>query len=242
LLPDQKNSWRTRLFNCIIYVVTSVGVTLLLNPIYWADPIPSVQAALQERSELLSSQIRGTEVKAPGQVLETPAERTAILLAHLYLTPPMISEIGNYDADLAGSAREYLEFPGHRLFRSYLGGGLILGATILGLILSIRGPLSGPPSTGEPGPQEADARESFGLRRWKALVLLYTILQAAFLIVFVPLPWQRYVIPMLPPICIWAAVGSDWIIKTSRFLFRSGRLPAKLAKIFTQLPPYRRVS
>jgi hypothetical protein len=39
------------------------------------------------------------------------------------------------------------------------------------------------------------------------IFLLATTLQFFFILFLLPLPWQRYVVPLLPFVSIWAAIG-----------------------------------
>jgi hypothetical protein len=49
-------------------------------------------------------------------------------------------------------------------------------------------------------------------RRALILALLASVSQIVAIIVLIPLPWQRYVIPLVPFTCLWAAyaVGHWW--------------------------------
>ena len=55
------------------------------------------------------------------------------------------------------------------------------------------------------------------------LLLAATILQTLTLLAFVPLPWQRYYLPVVPYACLWAAVGIEQLLKPLHSLFSHPR-------------------
>jgi hypothetical protein len=194
-------------------------ITLALNPVYWNSPPKAIVAAVKERKSLLSRQVIDTGLQAPSQILNTLSDRTIILLAQLYLIPPSTSEIGNYDKDLASEMYAYNQNPIHSLFRNYFGGGILLSGTIIGLglgagLISHRG-----------------GNKKFNKTLF--LAFLYTVFQVIVLIAFIPLPWQRYSIPLIPLICFWAALGFNWVYQTSCLLIAHRRVRSQLTKIFS---------
>jgi hypothetical protein len=50
------------------------------------------------------------------------------------------------------------------------------------------------------------------------IAVLWLFAEVAFVMLFIPLDWQRYFLPLLPPVCIFAALGASWSIE--RVLFR----------------------
>lgn len=216
MFPDSRIGLRRKIRNAIEYTAVFLTITLILNPVFWKDPAEAIQASLLERKDLLNRQVSETGQLAPGQILKSPGDRAAIFLAHLYITPPMVSEIGNYDQDLESVITAYENNPTNSLFRGYLWGGMLLGATLLGLVAGIY-------SINGPNPR---------LRRFMVLLLLYSLSQVVFVMLFVPLPWQRYSMPLVPLTTFWAAVGFNWIIQTSRRWLSGGRVRMLLPKIF----------
>jgi len=126
---------------------------------------------------------------APEKTLDGYGERIAAMLINLYLAPPAFAEYGNYTQQTTASEQAYLSVPGHALLRGFAGGGLMLAATLLGLALSVldfcrAGPIH---------------------RRALALAWLSTAALAAGVVLLIPLAWQRYVLPLAPLVCLWAA-------------------------------------
>jgi hypothetical protein len=66
----------------------------------------------------------------------------------------------------------------------------MLGLTLLGMVLGVRRDTKGPQD-----------------RRAGALALVATLVQGAALLLAVPLAFQRYVLPLVPLVCLWAGHG-----------------------------------
>jgi 4-amino-4-deoxy-L-arabinose transferase-like glycosyltransferase len=195
-----------RIHNLIMYVGMFSVVTILLNPIWWRQPLQSVQAAWVARQDLLEQQLADTQRLAPEKTLSTPTQRVEVLIANLYIVSPSFYEVGNYVQQTALDETRYLSIPGHNLWRGFIAGGILLLLTLLGIavgILNLR-------------------RVDNYARRELSLLLLATILQIAFLVMAIPLPWQRYVIPTVPFICIWSAYA---FYPLTRVLFDKKGLP-----------------
>ena len=177
--------------NIIQYLGAFVVLTLVLNPLYWSSPIKAIQRSWEARNELLGRQTRDALALAPEQILHTPGKRAAVLIVNLFIVPPSFAEVGNYSAQTAISERNYLSTPGYDLGRGLAGGSVLLFMTLTGILMS-------------------------GLRVFKSehyqkrallLLMIATVFQAIALLIAVPLPWQRYVIPLVPFVCIWTAYG-----------------------------------
>lgn len=108
------------------------------------------------------------------------------MLANLYLAPPKFAEVGNYKHDTLLAERVYLETPGHNLLCNLIGGGILLVLSLAGILLT--------------GYNLRCAQSS--LRRYLMILLLGTVSQVAVQLSTVPLPWQRYVIPLVPYTCL----------------------------------------
>jgi hypothetical protein len=164
-------------------------VTFALNPYLWRDPLEALQATWSARQDLLASQLSHTARLAPTQILVTPMERAAALLANVYYTPLSFSEVGNYIENTAPSEQVYRAMPLHTLFRGLVGGTLLLVLTITGMLhgaLMVR-------------------RPNQDRQRALVITLLATVMQITALVITIPLPWQRYSIPLLPFASLWAA-------------------------------------
>ena len=197
-LPDRGQRHPVSIaWNLVQYLLTFATLTSLLNPIAWQHPLAVAKAAASNRANLLSQQIVDTQRLAPSQVLDQPIERAVILLGHLYLTPPIFAEAENYHVQTADAEAIYLESTINNLGRNLIGAGVMLVLTLLGLFAAVKQVLH----KSSPG------------RRFTILMLLGTLCMIGGLLLAVPLPWQRYVLPLIPFVCLWSGVGFAWLLK-----------------------------
>jgi hypothetical protein len=173
----------------LLYGMMFIAMIYLLNPFLWAEPIPAIQAAMQSRQALASAQ----SGDRPEQTLNTPGRRIIGLVGSVYLTSPMLAETSNYLETTRTAETDYLANPLHALFRSIPAGGLLLILGVFGFILCGRRMVG----SGDPA------------RRGLGLLLSATLLQTLALLALVPLPWQRYYLPVVPYACLWTAYGID---------------------------------
>jgi hypothetical protein len=164
-------------------------ITLALNPLYWRHPLDAMVASWNTRQDLLRRQVESAAILAPGQVLNTPGERLAALAANLFVVGPSFAEVGNYLEQTTGQEQVYLSIPGHNLMRNIYAGGLMLLLTLSGMAIALL----------------RLSRSTHDMRRALALVLFGTLTQILAVVLFIPLHWQRYVIPVVPFACIWTA-------------------------------------
>lgn len=204
LLAILQSSWTAKknrlcrsLFNIAIYGGVILIVTLALNPFLWRSPLHAARVAWQERQELTARQLALQKELAPQQMLNSTTQKTFALLANLYILPPSFKEIGNYQEQTAASEAQYLSSPANQLLRGLLGGGILLSLTLFGLIVAffqIR--------PNQPG------SDALFHQRWSVFyLLLATLAQATAILLAFSFAWQRYVIPLVPFVCLWIAYG-----------------------------------
>jgi 4-amino-4-deoxy-L-arabinose transferase-like glycosyltransferase len=181
--------------NLIVYLVTFFLVTLMLNPYLWGEPLKAAAASWLARQNLADHQVADIREIASSQLLETPSQRVAAMFAQLYLTPPSFAEIGNYRDDTASSENAYLSIPGHNIGRGFIAGSILSILSIFGIV-----------SAGTHIVSNKTPNKHLLL-----LLLLATLTQGIFLLFVLPLPWQRYYIPMMPFVSLWAAYGLEMI-------------------------------
>lgn len=173
----------------VLFVAILVGLIFLFHPFLWSEPLPALQSALRARQALASAQA----VDRPDQVLDTPAKKLVGMIGSLYITPPIFSETANYTTETRAAEAAYLANPLHSLFRSLVVGGILLAISLFGFITAT---------------VRALKAKSVEQRRL-VLLLFATLTQALGLLALVPLPWQRYYLPLVPFSCLWAAYGID---------------------------------
>jgi hypothetical protein len=184
----QQNHRNHLLRNVCLFGILFGAVVFLLNPFLWADPFQALLSALAARQDLLARQVDAARLYAPGTVLDSLGDRLVALLGNLFLTPPAFAEVGNYLGDTRLAEQAYLANPFNNLSNGLIPGFLLLvfsfGGMVMGVLNLVRRKRAGKPMD---------------------LLLLTTFFQATGLLLTVPLPFQRYVIPLLPLALFWAA-------------------------------------
>lgn len=201
-LPSFGVASRRRIGMTAGYLVLTAAVIVALNPYLWQHPIAALQASIQDRQTLASAQEREHAAEA----LNTPWKKVSALAAQTFFAAPSYAEGDYYTAQTQASVDVYQANAWTRLFRSPIGGGILLLLTLLGLLTGLVQIL-----------RKTPAREP-------ALALIFTagLVQILALAIAIPLPWQRYYLPILPFTSLWAAIGADLIrrILTRRFFNR----------------------
>ena len=184
-------SVRSRFGRTVRYASGVILLTAVLQPVLWRHPLGAMQAMWDTRRDLLARQVEDIRTLVPDQVPADLPQRAVILVANLYLAPLQYSEVGNYLAVQRASVLAYESRFGHSLLRGFVGGGLLLGLTLLGMTWALRrARLAGPDTT-----------------RIYSLLGLATVFQALALVSAIPLPFQRYTLPLLPFLCLWQGLG-----------------------------------
>jgi hypothetical protein len=190
---------RRRIRNLLLFLGFSAILTLFLHPLLWSHPKTAAKEMWIERQALVEGQTSMFRELTPDQVLDTPLERLTAMLGHVFFLPLQFEEVGNYIPQTAQSVREYLDRPLHTLFRGFIGGGLLLAFTLFGVAIGI-----------------FHLRRDYGALRRRALttLLVGTLALAGGLLLMNPLFFQRYYIPLMPFVALWAAFGIDqWLQK-----------------------------
>ena len=169
------------------FTLAAVLLTLLLYPVLWAEPLNALGEMWRARQALVAAQVAAIGEAMPWAVLASPGDRAATLLVHLYFAPLQFAEAANYLRETAASEAAYLANPGASLFRGLAGGAVLFGLTVLGIVEGSRRARTSEPNT----------------RRAIGVALLATGVQAAALVLAVPLAFQRYVMPLVPLACLW---------------------------------------
>ncbi len=192
------SKYRKITINLFLFSIIFLIITLALNPVMWSKPIGAARAIITARTSLLERQVAFIGQVAPQQIMESTTERLAVLVIHLFVSPPIFAEAGNYQANTAKSERIYISSPAHNLLRGLWGGGIMLCFTLLGIVEGIQ-------IIRKKDAHQSDAQQ----RRWTSLLLVSTLCFVAFFLAAVPLNWQRYVIPLIPFTSLWAGIGLD---------------------------------
>jgi 4-amino-4-deoxy-L-arabinose transferase-like glycosyltransferase len=192
------------LTHLVIFSLVFIGLTFLLNPLLWSNPLRALQASWTARTDLLNRQVSDMLASAPEQVLRDPGQRAAVLIANLYLQPLSFYEVGNYRDQTAEAEAAYLANPYNRLFRGPGWGVILLTLTIAGIVLGALTIVKYRPEKHLPDHPLSDCWQR---RRALMIVFLASIFQFGGLLAAVPLPFQRYVFPLIPFVCLWSGFG-----------------------------------
>ena len=183
---QKKWSFKKIIGQIAAYGLIILAISFILNPFLWAHPVSAAQSAWESRLALTDRQVATVAKVSPEQVLDNPAKRIGNLIAHLFYTPPAIADVANYIEETAESAEIYLANPLHSLGRGLIFGSLGLVFSLVGFLISL-----------------------LDLIRSKSMPLLILFLsglaQTAAILLLVPLPFQRYILPAVPFACFWLA-------------------------------------
>ncbi len=169
--------------------VVFTAVTLILNPFFWSHPFQAARVSLELRSSLTSAQTEDfMDAETDPSVL---GQRSLAALVNLYLRQPSTEEVGNYLAAVEKQKQDYFSHPVHSWGRGLIPGSLLLSLSAVGFLvlsLSLR-------------------RSDSAAFRGRLLLLLAFLFQLTVLILLFPLPWQRYVMPLLPFTSVLISLG-----------------------------------
>lgn len=172
-----------------------IGVTWLLNPVIHREPVTGFQRMITERQVMATAQ-----ASAPGVLaLTTPAARAAAMLDIAFFDQPRFMDTDSYSADVAPFVDKYQASFWHSVLRGRIWSLIAAALAAIGLVALV-----------------------WRFRELEsAIFLLYLLLTASFLIVGIPLRWQRYFIPIVPIINILTALGLGYIIRKMRYKLQS---------------------
>ncbi len=186
---QSKHSTQKLIINLALYSLVFIGVIVLLNPFLWSNPVQASLAALRARQDLLHNQVAALGAVRPDQVLESLPLRVLGLVAQLFINKPAVADIGNYIVQTQSAEAAYFSSPFNQILRGFIGGCVLLVLSLSGFILAtIR-----------------SIKSNSSSQMLIVLFLLSTLLIFITLIWFLPIPWQRYYLPLVPFTCIWAA-------------------------------------
>lgn len=209
-IPNQKFNIKRQGKNFAIYSIVLIGLSYILNPLWWSHPARVPIEAWIERVKFRDTQVATLRLIAPNQVLDTTFKRIVSFIANLYILPPAFYDAANYVNETEISQVKYISIPGHNILRGNIGGGIILLLSLFGTTIGVINTI------GTTDPVK---------RRKLALLLFATSIQAIAILVAIPIPYQRYVIPMIPFIAIWIGYGSSLLLIGIRNSIKSLKFP-----------------
>ncbi len=120
----------------------------------------------------------------------------AAMLADLYLMPPIFAETSNYLEETKAAEIAYLQVFGHNALRGLFAGSIFLVMSVFGIVTSFR----------RTSKELSGNREAILICQWSTACL------GAVIFILLGLPWQRYLIPLVPLACLWSAYGIAQIV------------------------------
>jgi 4-amino-4-deoxy-L-arabinose transferase-like glycosyltransferase len=186
---QQKHTLSKQIRDLALFWLVFLAVVGLLNPFLWSNPLQAVQAAIHARENLVNNQVAAMAAVRPDMLLGSLPQRLLGLVAQLFINRPAVADIGNYVAQTKAAEEAYFSSPFNLGLGGFIGGGILLILCLSGFCLAAaRSIRSGEPS-----------------QRLTQLFLMATLLIFVTLIWFLPIPWQRYYLPLVPFTCMWAA-------------------------------------
>ncbi len=192
----QKDVPTKRFLNLAIFSAVILAGTFILNPVAWSNPGLVIQTAISERSALVHSQLASLGMVDPDLVLDSPLKRLAGLITHSFFSYPALLDLGNYRDELSVAINSYNASFGTRILRGFTGGLVTLFLTLFGSLLMLVRVMKQKPFYGS----------------FRFIVLTGFGIFVAAMTATVSLPFQRYVIPLLPFICLISAWGISQVL------------------------------
>ncbi|MEN6522581.1 MAG: hypothetical protein ABFD14_02545 [Anaerolineaceae bacterium] len=177
----------------LLYASIVAGVFFLINPFTWKHPVQSVHEALSLRQELVAQQVEDITRVSPQAALNSPLQRIVGIVGNLFFTAPAPLDTANYQVELAEQVNEYLSVPVNSFMRNFPGGSILLVFSLTGIYCALRGLIR-------------------NQKREEILLFIAGVLQFILLVLTVPLPFQRYVIPLIPGTIFFFAIGVSNLI------------------------------
>ncbi len=178
------------------YAVIFLGMTYFLNPFLWDKPFQAFIAATVARKALLARQVVDLESVSQGWISNTVSKRFGSVIANLFLTPPVFHDVGNYIENTLQSELKYQAFLIQNLFRG-------LGWGFFSMVLSTMGFIF--------GSIHAKQTNRTG-REFLVILLVGSTLQFIFLLLAFSIPFQRYVLPLIPFSILWIAYAINELV------------------------------
>ena len=186
-LPNGDHRLRKMLARSAAVLAIFLIITLLLNPYYWKSPLSALLAGFLGRSQLFDLQLADHLAGTNPNVL------TSILsfIVNLFILPPAVSEIGKYLGPMAHEIQIYQNIVPHVWGRSLIAGSLQLTIFLSGFFVMYK----------------RYAKETKSVNQSLKLMLYATVFLFMGILIALPIPWQRYVVPVIPLVAFWLGYG-----------------------------------
>ena len=196
-------SHRARLRRLAGVAALPLLIGFLLQPVLWKQPWRVLPRMAAERLEVTQTQRAAFKAVLPAYAPDTPVQRLEVILGQLYLAPPAYLDLGKYRAPLATSITAYDAHLWARWTRPLAVAALRLLLMLVGLAAMLTW-----------------VRATTPRGHAARLILLAGAFQWGFLLLTLPLAFQRYALAVLPWAVLWEATGATQTLRwlTARFL------------------------
>ncbi|MBN2305111.1 MAG: phospholipid carrier-dependent glycosyltransferase [Anaerolineae bacterium] len=164
--------------------ILTLLVFFVLNPAWWSDPLHMPGRVLEQRRALLDGQVAGYGG------YDGIGERLEGLVDFAFFADTQFYEAPGWSDPLRDQIAQY-----RATWWDGRGTGPIWGVALLALALV--------------GLWDA-------VRRWREGVVLAALVWLGFtavvLVIVTPLAWQRYYLPLVPPLAVFAGAGARWVV------------------------------
>ena len=170
--------------------VLAAGVFYALNPAWWGEPLARVPEVLRLRSDLLAGQ---TETFGG---FAGPVDALGGFLRQTFMPAPQYFEVTGWDVYLAPQIAAY-EASG---LAGLTAQGIVTALITVGMLIA--------------GVWALWRGHGLPAARWISAVWLVSAALGALL--FTPIEWQRYYLPLYPPLIVVMGVGGGWLVEKVR--------------------------
>ena len=191
--------------NATVLIVSSLLTFFVVNPVLYSQPIHAGRTMISMRRSLAGGQTASSTAAESHTGLPSMSMRLNAAYEQIFWSAPDTGESATYP-ELVPRAEAYEQSSIARLWNSIPVRLLFLLLTAIGLGAAV----------------VKIARARFSARTWPLQVMvIWLVAETIFVLLFIPLDWQRYFLPLLPPVCLFAGGGASWLAEHAMFLRRT---------------------
>ncbi len=178
------------------YIIVPLLLTFLLNPVSWAEPIPTITAAINERAILMQGIDSFMQDNNPEKYNRTLPERFLSVTYHTFYESLALDDITNYRDDQQGSFDEYQNSIFHNHSRNLFMGTVNIIFVLTAILIQFL--------------HWFKKRKSSQSNLILWLMIYSTFMVSIFGLSFLSSIYQRYVIILLP----FTSIFTSWLLTT----------------------------
>jgi hypothetical protein len=187
--------------NVAAVATASLLTFFVMNPVLYSQPVHAGRDMITMRRSLAMQQATSDANGGSSTSIPTVRARVAATYEQLFWRPSDLGEATTYP-ELAPSGREYEQQYLVKFWNRVSVRVVLLLLSGLGFVVAMLRII---------GDRFAVATRPL------QVTVLWLLTEVTFVALFIPLDWQRYFLPLLPPVCIFAALGASWLFERTRF-------------------------